>query len=270
MEPNSEKPEQVEEPVGADATADFQAQLDEFKASMKADHDTRMRTLEAENALLAERYAEASYELSQKRENGDTSSDIEVELMYDPFDVQNGLAFKLEPILNRHNEPTGHYETVTVPADDNFPEGQVLGWKSERYRKDRGWRGWIPFRYGDEYTGDTGEKLTDYMVDPPIKGEGEAEGDFDMYVRRKGLILARMDKRISDARDRKRERKNAIQRGAAQSGQTHVIRDGVEIVGEGMKDQERPSGGWKMGEKPVLAPGHVRTELMPHNRPPKE
>jgi len=262
----------ADEPVEVDviktaAPVDFQTQLDEFKAQMKNEYDARLEAVSAENALLQEQISEARDERRAAIAAGEEVPGVEVELLYDPFDVQNGLAFILEPIMDRHNEPTGHYKQVTVPADDQYPEGQTLGWKSERYRKDRGWRGWIPFRYGDEFTGENGEKLTAYMVDPPMKGEGEADGDFDMFVRRKGLILCRLDKRINDARNRKRERKNAIQRGAVQHGKTQVLGEGVEIVGEGMQDQARPQGGWKMGEKPVLAPGAIRTELMPHNRP---
>ncbi len=256
------------EMVGADNAADFQKQLDEFKASITAEYEDRLAAAEDQSMELT---AQVEALRTQQAADGD-EPEVELELAYDPFDSQNGLAFKNVELLNQYGDPFNppEYEVVTMAATQKFPEGQVLGWKSPRQRSDTGWKGWIPFRYGDEYTGENGELLSEYMVDPPMRGEGENGEAIDLYVRRKGLILARLDKRMWDARNRKRELKNAQQMGANLSAKTTVISDGVEIVGEGMKRQQAPASGFKMGEKPVLRPGAHRTELLPHNRPSSE
>lgn len=250
-------------------SVDFETQLAEFEARLRGEFDSR---LEAVKSDAAEKEAQMrdqirQLEAGQPHQQGNAPK-IDVALLYDPFDVQNALAFKQVPVLDRHNEFTGLYETVIVPPDDEFPEGQVLGWKSPRFRADRGWQGWQPFLYGDAYTGENGELLTNYLVDPPIKGEGESDGDFDRHVRRKGMVLCRLDKRFADARDAKASLKGTQQVSPHTSGQDVPLAQHVRLTGEGLQDQKNMGpGDFRLGQKPPMGKNVLgRTELMPHNR----
>jgi hypothetical protein len=140
--------------------------------------------------------------------------------LYDPYDVKDPFAIRAD-----------------IPPDAEFPEGQVLQWKSPRYRERRGWRGWLPMQWGDKYAPDR-EALSKFLPDAPERMIGPDQ--VDSYIRRGDLILSRIDKRIKTSRDLKRELLSAQQRGAYQSGQEETIREGLRIVGKGLQRDEHP------------------------------
>ena len=249
-------------------TQDFDKQLAEFQKKLEAQFNERLDAVKLENEVLLQEVENLRSKRAEQSDGADDNYenvvDAELALLYDPFDVQNALAFKLEPVLDRHGDFTGHYKTVIIPPDEDFPEGQVLGWKSPRYRADEGWQGWQEILYGDKYAGEHNELLKNYIVNPPVPGEGE---NIDRYIRRKGLVLARLDKRIADARARKRELENAKRRGVYRSARPTQVARHVSIVGKGLEDQVMGPDDYKIGQVPPLAPNAVRTQLMPHNRP---
>lgn len=213
------------------------------KAEMQQEFEERRQALEAE--LKAQRELAEQYrrELDADRDPDDDADDIMsgAELLYDPYDSKN--PFKV----------IGHIE-----PNDEYPEGAVVGWKSPTYRARRQWRGWTPFRYGDQYTGKNGEKLSDYIPDPPPMLEGT--GELDNYVRRGDVVLARLDKRIWESRQAKRILDSQRNMGQAGSRARTVIRDGVEVVGRGVSKSQRPRGGFRPEpESAPLAPGAHRS-----------
>jgi len=121
-----------------------------------------------------------------------------------------------------------------LPATQEFPEGQTLSWKSATYRDRRGWRGWIPLQYGDEYTGKTGEKLSEYIDDPPRRMPLQT----DSYVRRGDMILCRLDTRMYNARQATRTIKAARQQGLGEEEARQVGLSGV-----GAREDLRPRSG---------------------------
>ena len=113
--------------------------------------------------------------MATQRSAQEGTYDPEPELLYDPFDEQNPHA-----ILKN-------------------PDGWVLSWKNPEYRAHRGWRGWIPIEFDDEI----GQKLGEYLNDPPERMAGMAQ--IDNYVRRgTDSILCKLPQEIWDARQQKR------------------------------------------------------------------
>lgn len=137
--------------------ADLQRQLDEARTELAVKQDADLDVL-------------AATELAPVPEA--TSDLADPELIYDPFSGQNPHAIKAHP------------------------PGFKLGWKSERYRGHRGWRGWEKISYDDEY----GQNLNDYINDPPRRMEHST----DMYVRRGDVILCRLPEGIWLARQQQR------------------------------------------------------------------
>lgn len=168
---------------------------------------------EAEDFLmdLQERMAKMEALVAQKAADGQPY-DPAPELPYDPFDEQ-------------------HPHRIL----DN-PEGWVLSWKNPNLREKRGWRGWIPITYDDEY----GKELDKYLQDPPKKMEGIAHQD--NYVRRgTDSILCRIPEDIWKARQMKRELKANRKLGRASASDNTTIQHGVETYGDGLKSYRGPS-----------------------------
>ena len=145
-------------------------------------------------------------------------------------------------------------------------------WKAPRFRNEsHNWAGWEAFRYGDEYTGPDGEKLSHYLNGAPARMTGAEK--IDSYVRRGDLILCRIDSRIWEARRHNREMRSTIARQNISLADVITMGEGVSISGPGMTKSERPAGGFKVGESRPPLP-HVdkvdanllRTELLPENR----
>ncbi len=240
--------------------------LAELEARMEAQFTEQIEEVKTQRDILANRLEEmeAARELA-----GDELEPLAIEMVYDPFDEQNELSFKSVEVLDKHGDWTGHWETVMIDADDDFPEGQVLGWKSPRVRADKGWRGWQAILFGDQYCGENGELLTKYLVNPPVPGAGKEDGDFDRHITRKGLVLARLDKRIGDARDRNSVLKGEKMRGEAHTSKTIGVARHVSLVGEGMKRQVIHSPeDLLVNQRAARHPADLaRTELLKHNRP---
>ena len=162
-----------------------------------------------------------------RQDSGDTDTDIGPVLLHeDPFDSHN--AFRV------HGE---------IEPCVEYPHGAVVQWKNPEYRARRTWRGWIPFEWGDEYTGKKGELLTQFIPDPPKALLGPDK--LDNYVRRGDVVLARLDKNIWLARQEKRILESQKRMGLAGSARKTVLSDGVEIVGPGLGDSHRPARGFR-------------------------
>lgn len=140
------------------------------------------------------------------------------------------------------------------------PDGKILSWKNPNIRNGtRGWRGWVPITYDSEY----GERLHEFITDPPAKMEGSA--DQDNYVRRgTDSILCYIDEEIFYARQQKRETKALRKQLAAQAVRNRVLGPGVETFGDGVQVEPSPPGGFKAGQRPSPLtsehPSH-RTEM---------
>jgi hypothetical protein len=142
------------------------------------------------------------------------------ELIHDPYDSHNALSILKE-----------------IEPNVEFPAGQVLAWKSPYYRATRGWRGWIPLQWGDEYTGENGEKLVDLIAEIPHRmAEQERQ---DSYVRRGDVILCRLDKNIFTARQQKRVDKSNSLRGKTGADMDVPNMPNAQIVGDGLTRSER-------------------------------
>lgn len=210
---------------------------DEALAKMEARLSTledRLETADAENTLLTETMEQMKSDFV----DSGFIEEPEAEVLYDPY-------YSKRP-----------YQIIgEIPPDANYPEGQVLGWKNESHREQRrGWRGWIPMEYGDQYTGEDGVHLSKYIVDVPPRLEGSAK--IDNNVRRADSLLCRLDKRIFVSRQKRRE--TLAKRNVSQAGtsRTNVLRDGVSVTGDGLRSQARPAGGFKMGEKQIVGEHH--------------
>lgn len=167
-----------------------------------------------------------------------------MEVLYDPYDVQDPFAILRE-----------------IPPDETDPDGQVLQWKSPRYRVRRGWRGWIPIQWDDQYG--TDEILSKYLNEPPARMVGPDK--VDSLVRRGDLVLSRLNKRIWQSRQLKRELLSAQQRGAFENNQEKIIRDGLRIVGKGLqRDEDTRQGAGESYQEFDLrtGAGTHRTELL--------
>jgi hypothetical protein len=205
------------------------------------DLEDRLEVAEAEKIVLEETVVDMREQYTQ----GGMAEEPEAEVLYDPYYSRNP------------------YQIIgEIPPDATFPDGQVLGWKNEKHREERrGWRGWIPLEYGDKYTGKTGELLQKYIIDPPPRLEGSSK--MDNNVRRADSILCRLDKKIFDTRQTRRELLSKRNTSSSGSGRTQVLRDGIEVTGSGMRDQKRPAGGYKIGEKQAVGEHHQEFPVKP-------
>jgi hypothetical protein len=213
------------------------------KAELETEFATRRQALEEELNAQRELIEQYRQELAASRDSDDDGPDIEreAELLYDPYDSKN--PFKV---------------IGNIEPNDEYPDGAVVAWKSPAYRARRQWRGWKPFAYGDQYTGKHGDKLSSYIPDPPPMLQGTAE--LDNYVRRGDVVLARLDKRIWESRQAKRILDSERRRGQSGSRARTVIRDGVELVGEGISQSHRPRGGFRPeSENAPQVPGAARS-----------
>lgn len=140
------------------------------------------------------------------------------------------------------------------------PDGKILSWKNPNIRNGtRGWRGWVPVTYDSEI----GQKLGEYIADPPAKMEGSA--DQDNYVRRgTDSILCAIPEEVFYARQQKRESKALRKQLAAQNVRNKILQPGVETFGDGVQNDPSPPGGFKArsGASPLTSehPSH-RTEM---------
>lgn len=201
--------------------------------------ESRMQEMERENEQLRELVEEA---VAKREEHAAAGNSVaaEIDQLYDPYDSHNPLRI-----------------AKNIEADAKFPEGQKLSWKSDRVRQFKGWKGWIPIRWDDEY----GQQLGEYLSDAPMRMEGSE--NLDGYVRRGGLILCRLDMRIWNSRNAKRELKDAQRRGKSHIESRNLFgREGVNITGTGMGVDGRPRS---VGAPPA-AEGARRSELDPTRR----
>lgn len=195
-----------------------------------AELENRLAAAEDEKEAYRQMVEELNDIVEERRAAGDESLEPAAEILYDPY-------YSKDPYLI----------VGSIEPTKDFPAGRVVAWKNFRARMERrGWRGWVPFQYGDELTGETGELLKQYIMDPPPRLEGNAQ--LDSYVRRADLVLAWLDTRIFDARQRRRELESQNQVLREGSAKSKVLRDGVEVVGPGLKTQTRPKGGFRMND----------------------
>jgi hypothetical protein len=216
------KPKVTKKPVD-DTQAKEIAELKKMVGALLQKSETMENIMEARE-IESQELRQTIYQLEQGLNEREATGEVierEGEIVYDPYSVQNPFTIKTE-----------------IPPNQDFPDGQILGWKSPSYRKKRGWRGWIPIEHGDHYAGDNDEFLSTYIPDPPERMIGPDA--IDNYVRRADMVLARLSKPIAEARARKRELLAKRKRLAAQAGGTEVLRDGVEIVGEGATPAKNP------------------------------
>ncbi len=166
--------------------ADLAQENEDLKTQLAQAVEERSQ-LEDSFENLSDRVDMMASAMEEKKANG--GYDPEPESVYDPFDEQNP-----HTILSH-------------------PNGWVLSWKNPDYRAHRGWRGWIPIEYDDEY----GQELHKYLADPPARMEGMAQ--IDNYVRRgTDSILCRLPADIWEARQNKRVRKSHSAQAATKDG----------------------------------------------------
>jgi hypothetical protein len=202
--------------------------------------ETRLETAESEKGLYEEQVEELQSMLREYQDMTGEEIEPEAEILYDPFYSKN--PFKI---------------IGEIPPNEEAPGGQILAWKNPKHRQERrGWRGWIPLEYGDKYTGDNGELLSNYIPDVPPRLEGSSK--VDNYVRRADCVLCRIKKEWFEARQQQRmidSQRNVKREG---SSKTIELGEGIRVVGPGLREQKRPSGGFKRGEKPIVGPHHQR------------
>jgi len=124
-----------------------------------------------------------------------------------------------------------------IPADPNFPEGQVLKWLNAEARERQGrWRGWRVMQWGDQYTGKPEDgKLREYgMPDPPAMMVSGTK--MDSAVRRGDLVLGRLDAKIYKARCALSIQRANANRAAASQFTTTIHHPGAALVGAGLQD----------------------------------
>jgi len=182
-------------------------------------------------AYMEERLARMEALIDSQQANG-TYRGPEPKVFHDPFDTTNP-----HKILNH-------------------PEGKKLGWKNPRIRDEKGWKGWEPVTWDSEI----GKNIEQYIPSPPAKMVGIEKQD--NYVRRgTDSVLAMIDEEIWMARQQKREHKALRKQLAANARANSAMGRGVETFGDGVKDEPRPTGGFKpRTETPVPEGGH-RTRL---------
>lgn len=140
------------------------------------------------------------------------------------------------------------------------PQGKILSWMNPNIRNSsHGWKGWVPIEYDDEY----GQRLSEFISDPPAKMQGGAQQD--NYVRRgTDSILCWIDEEIYLARQEKRERKALHKQMAANNSRNRQLGPGVETFGDGVQIEGSVPGGFKSrkGATPLVTehPAH-RTEM---------
>lgn len=210
------------------------------KADLAKENDELREENEAlanQQALMEQRVAKMEALIQQQIE-ADEYAGPEPIVYHDPFDADQ----------NPH-----HIK--------KHPDGLILSWKNPNIRNGtRGWRGWVPVTYDSEI----GEKLTEYIPDPPAKMEGSA--DQDNYVRRgTDSILCSIPEEMFYARQQKRESKALRKQLAAQAVRNRVLGPGVETFGDGVQVENSPPGGFKAGgrsQSPLTSehPSH-RTEM---------
>ena len=122
------------------------------------------------------------------------------------------------------------------------PPGFRFGWLNPDFRDAKGWKGWKPVSYDDQF----GQNLDLYMADPPAKFEFSARTD--NYVRRgRTSVLCVLPIELwlfrqMETEDLSRKRNEAIE-GA---GTSALRPDGsILITGDGPAKQERPQGGFR-------------------------
>jgi hypothetical protein len=217
-------------------------------------------------ALLDKEKAELKKMIAEHRayldEKVSANVDTVPKLMYDPFDIR-------QDFLGIIGE---------IDACDEYANGAVVKWINPELRnRSSAWSGWEPMCYGDAYTGENGELLSQYITAAPMRMQ--RSGPIDNYVRRSDLILCRLDKSLWIARGFNREARNALQRAKGSDSLRHTkpIQHGVSLTGEGMTDSKRPDQGFRIGEEnraPALPAttqdaehaergGVFRTEMLP-------
>lgn len=211
------------------------------KRDLEQENEVLQETNEAllnQQADLEARIAKMEALVQQQQASGEYAGPNPV-VLNDPFDVG----------VNPH-----HIK--------KHPDGKVLSWKNPNIRNgQRGWRGWVPVTYDDEI----GQKLSEYIPDPPAKMEGAAQQD--NYVRRgTDSILCWLPEEIWQARQLKREQKALRKQMAASARRNVSYGPGVETYGDGVQEEQRPAGGFKMGQPAPLVSGHPahRTQMF-HN-----
>lgn len=207
------------------------------KRELEQENETLQETNEAllsQQADLESRIAKMEQLVAAQKEEGGYVGPDPV-MLYDPFDAE----------VNPH-----HFI--------KHPEGKVLGWKNATLREEhRGWRGWEPVTYDSEI----GQNLSEYIASPPAKMAGSSQQD--NYVRRgTDTVLCAIDEKIWKARQMKREQKALRKQAAASANGNTRYRPGVETFGEGVENEQRPVGGFKMGKpSPLLGENAHRTEM---------
>jgi hypothetical protein len=227
-----------------EATADRQSvDVQETPAKMapaKVDSlKERVQALEEERKELAT-LVKSLQEMLVAQGILDANTRCEVETVHDPFEDNNPFNI-----------------TGSIPANEEFPEGQVLRWLAPSYRERKGMRGWVYMCWGDPYTGPSdGTKLREYGIsDPPA--EIAASQKTGTQVVRNGMILGRLDKQIWNARRRKAELRAERNRMSSGSFTTRIPRGGGElgIGSKGDSGNRRPVfrnfGGESIGRTPV-------------------
>jgi len=191
-----------EQPIAAPATI-------EVKSEVSTAAEERMERLETQLAEIRDYY-------------GHTGDDAEsgVTQLIDPYENHN--AFKV----------LGDIEPCT-----EYPDGAKVAWKNPEYRKRRGWRGWDVFEWGDKFTGEKGELLTNYIPDPPE--HMLAHKDIDQAVRRGDVVLARLPMNLWEARQQKRLSKSRSKQAAATDPRSTTLQDGVVLTGPGATRDRR-------------------------------
>lgn len=173
--------------------------------------------LSEQNKVLMEQLERLRTEMREGKQQADRDVIGEaISVLSDPYDLQS--PFRI---------------TKDIPPDDEYPEGQVLRWLGVRWRESRTLRGWKPLQWGDKYTGKHGEKLREYIGDPPERMQGPDQ--IDSYIRRGDTFLGRLDKRIWHARRAKPVLEDARRLGGLQEGQTVKLGTGVYLTGDGIK-----------------------------------
>jgi hypothetical protein len=205
--------------------------LEQENAALQETNDTLLE----QTADLAARIEAMEARVSEQQASGEYTGPAPV-VLRDPFDEET----------NPH-----HFM--------KHPEGKVLGWKNATWRNEqRGWRGWTPVTYDSEI----GQSLSEYIASPPAKMEGSAQQD--NYVRRgTDTVLCWIDEEIWKARQQKREHKALRKQMAANASRNTSYGPGVETFGDGVQEEQRPAGGFKMGRTPAPLGGDIshRTEM---------
>lgn len=228
----------------------------------------------ADKELSAENLKEAALKLDEEtvleKKNSELKEDYEA--LANSYATLEDRLEAMENLINKQvqagnydgPEPAMYHDPFDAGTNPHFikkhPPGKVLSWKNPNIRNGtRGWRGWVPIEYDDEY----GLQLSEYISDPPAKMEGSASQD--NYVRRgTDSILCWIIEETYLARQEKRERKALHKQLAANNTRNVVLGPGVETFGSGVQVEGPSPGGFKArpGASPLTSkhPSH-RTEM---------